>query len=242
MQFSYKTLLLTGALLTTLPIAYAAEEAEPFSFSANVAFTSDYVWRGLTQTDEGWAIQGGFDANHKSGFYAGTWASNVNFLDNSTDAVTEEADLEIDVYLGYGGELDNGFSYDLGVGRYIFPGAHCYLHYYFNEFILGLGYALPMGTEFGVSYNFSPEFTGYVGRAHHYMFEASHSLENGLGVSGHVGRQTFKDNPGDNYSYYGAALSYTINDFELSLNYSDTNEEQGKDAEERVFVTLSKEL
>ncbi|OAD18825.1 Conserved hypothetical protein CHP02001, partial [Candidatus Thiomargarita nelsonii] len=56
-----KTLLTTSVLLASLPTVQAAAEIGDFEFSANVALTSDYVFRGLTQTDEGWAIQGGFD-------------------------------------------------------------------------------------------------------------------------------------------------------------------------------------
>ena len=58
--------------------------------SANVAFTSDYVWRGMTQSD-GPAIQGGFDYEADGGFYAGIWGSNVNFNDG--------AGSELDLYL-----------------------------------------------------------------------------------------------------------------------------------------------
>ena len=60
--------------------------------SANVTFTSDYVWRGMTQSD-GPAIQGGFDFEDESGFYAGIWGSNVNFNDG--------AGSELDYYAGY---------------------------------------------------------------------------------------------------------------------------------------------
>ena len=50
--------------------------------TANVSFASDYVWRGMTQSD-GPAIQGGFDFEAESGFYAGIWGSNVNFNDGA---------------------------------------------------------------------------------------------------------------------------------------------------------------
>ena len=64
--------------------------------SANVSFASDYVWRGMTQSD-GPAIQGGFDFESESGFYAGIWGSNVNFNDG--------AGSELDYYAGYGFSL-----------------------------------------------------------------------------------------------------------------------------------------
>ena len=64
--------------------------------SANVSFTSDYIWRGMTQTD-GPALQGGFDFESESGFYAGIWGSNVNFNNGNGQ--------ELDYYAGYGFSL-----------------------------------------------------------------------------------------------------------------------------------------
>ncbi len=65
------------------------------TISGNVALATDYAFRGVSQTDESPALQGGFDATFgDSGFYAGTWASNINFG-------TGGANLELDVYGGY---------------------------------------------------------------------------------------------------------------------------------------------
>ena len=61
-----------------LPGVAAAEPAMPIS--ANVTFTTDYVFRGISQTDEKFAVQGGFDwSSEPTGIYAGAWASNVDF-------------------------------------------------------------------------------------------------------------------------------------------------------------------
>ncbi len=67
------------------------------SYTGNVAVATDYVFRGVSQTQERPAIQGGFDAAFDSGIYAGIWASNVNF---GTDTSTE-----MDYYGGYLGQL-----------------------------------------------------------------------------------------------------------------------------------------
>ena len=83
-------------------------ESSMGSFSANVALTSDYYFRGISQTNNDGAIQGGFDWSHDSGVYAGVWASNVAF--GSTN-------IEADTYIGYGNEV-SGFGYDLGWIRY----------------------------------------------------------------------------------------------------------------------------
>jgi uncharacterized protein (TIGR02001 family) len=119
----------SGALAQTPPPApapapAAAPAPEPdWTFTGNVGLFSQYVFRGLTQTNEKPAVQGGFDLGHKSGFYAGTWASNINWV---SDAVpppySVSASMEWDFYGGYKGSLPADFGYDLGVLYYYYPG------------------------------------------------------------------------------------------------------------------------
>ena len=87
-------------------------EARAQDVSANVAVTSDYVFRGVSQTRERPAISAGVDLTNE-GFYAGAWASNVDFGD-STDA-------EVDLYAGYRPEVA-GYALDFGVVGYLYPG------------------------------------------------------------------------------------------------------------------------
>ena len=99
---------LGAAVAAALSSGVAAAEV-----TANAAATSNYIWRGVTQTSDQAAVQGGIDWAGGPGFYAGTWLSNVNF-DNSDDG------YEMDVYAGWGGEA-GGFGYDLGVISYQYP-------------------------------------------------------------------------------------------------------------------------
>jgi len=96
------------------------------SVSANVSFTSDYIWRGMTQSD-GPAIQGGFDYASDGGFYAGIWGSNVNFNDG--------AGSELDYYFGYGFDM-GGFGVDIGYLAYDYPDNDSDLD--FEEIYVGL--------------------------------------------------------------------------------------------------------
>ena len=112
-----------GALFSVAPMSFAADEVEDikapsmldeFSFSANVGLYSDYVFRGYTQTQNEPAIQGGFDVEHSSGLYAGTWASNVEWTTASD--LMDKNSVEIDFYAGWATDLgfwDLGF--DIGV-------------------------------------------------------------------------------------------------------------------------------
>jgi hypothetical protein len=65
----------------------AALAQDPWSFSANIGAVSNYMWRGVTQTGDQAAIQGGLDVSHESGFYAGTWASNIDWDEGSSEDV-----------------------------------------------------------------------------------------------------------------------------------------------------------
>ena len=94
--------------------------------SANVSFASDYIWRGMTQSD-GPAIQGGFDYEADGGFYAGIWGSNVNFNDG--------AGSELDYYFGYAFEAGS-IGVDLGYIAYDYPKNKTGLD--FEEVYLGL--------------------------------------------------------------------------------------------------------
>jgi uncharacterized protein (TIGR02001 family) len=74
-----------SASLITVDQALAAD---PWSFSANIGAVSNYIWRGVTQTGDQAAVQGGIDVAHESGFYAGTWISNVDWDEGSSEEVT----------------------------------------------------------------------------------------------------------------------------------------------------------
>jgi len=97
---------------------FATAGAAQAELSANIATVSNYLFRGITQTDDGAAIQGGIDYSHESGLYVGTWMSNVDF------ASTSKEDAEIDLYAGFGNDIgDTGLSYDVGTIYYWYPGA-----------------------------------------------------------------------------------------------------------------------
>lgn len=141
----------TGALLSLslLPMTPALAQG-PWSFSANIGAVSNYIWRGTTQTDDGAAIQGGLDVAHESGFYAGTWASNIDWEGGGSQGVvgivpvaagaplTDEdgnfivigetagsdpssPKYELDFYAGYGFDVNDDLSIDLNTIYYAYP-------------------------------------------------------------------------------------------------------------------------
>lgn len=106
MKTSTKRTILAAAISSACLLTAMPSYAEG-SFTANASATSNYIWRGLTQTTNEAAVQGGIDYAHESGFYAGTWASNVNY--GAGDVYSYEHDM----YFGFSGESD-GIAYDFG--------------------------------------------------------------------------------------------------------------------------------
>jgi uncharacterized protein (TIGR02001 family) len=112
-------------------VAPAAEES-PHTLTGNVGLYSQYIFRGLNQTGGNPALQGGFDYSHSSGFYAGTWASNISWLKENASAfgppIVEQGtygrggSLEWDFYGGYKWGFAPDWTLDLGTLYYWYPG------------------------------------------------------------------------------------------------------------------------
>jgi len=128
--------LITTAVLGALAVpsfvfAADAPPAPDLTVAYNIGLYSQYIFRGLTQTDRGPALQGGVDLTHSSGFYLGAWASNISWLRDTnnayasapTTAYQKGGHLELDIYGGYRYTFANGVGIDLGALQYIYPGS-----------------------------------------------------------------------------------------------------------------------
>jgi len=112
-----KKIVFAAALAAVATPAFAQEEAaEPITVSGSVALVSDYRFRGVSQTDKEMAIQGGITVNHESGFYVGTWASNL-----AGWGTFGGSNMELDIFGGYVADL-GGASVDVGLTWYMYPG------------------------------------------------------------------------------------------------------------------------
>lgn len=217
-------LVLAAAALATQPaLAQDAEApAEDTSIlggelSGNVGFFTDYIYRGVTQTNNEAAIQGGIDWGHSSGFYVGAWGSNVDFNDG------DQASIEVDVYAGFGGAFDAlpALSYDVGAIYYWYPGATKSLDYDFWELYGSLGYDFDfLATSVGIAW--SPEFFGDTGDAFYYQFGVEVPLPYDVSFAANYNIQSFSESAQDDYQDWNAGLGYSVWDLDLSLTYSQT--------------------
>lgn len=217
------------AATATVALSGAAM-AEELKLSYNVGVTSDYVFRGVSQTQEDPAVQGGIDATYGIG-YAGVWASNVDFGANDPSA-------EIDFYAGVRPTVADT-SLDLGVLYYSYtkdkgltPGAYSYV-----ELKAAASRAVGPATV-GLAFYYSPEFPGKTGDAMYYEVNGSVPVLPKLTLSGAVGHQEI-DKAGD-YATWNLGLTYAVTDkLGLDVRYSDTDEHgYGKIYGSRVAVGL----
>ncbi|MET0307608.1 MAG: TorF family putative porin [Sphingomonas sp.] len=112
---------LAAALLLLIPAipAYAQETdpPKPLTVSGSVALVSDYRFRGVSQSDEEMAVQGGLTVSHTSGIYASVWGSNL-----SGWGTFGGANMELDLVAGFKTPLSSAVNLDVGVTWYMYPG------------------------------------------------------------------------------------------------------------------------
>jgi uncharacterized protein (TIGR02001 family) len=247
MRKSLITTAVLGALAApSFVFAADAAPASDFTASYNVGLFSQYIFRGLTQTNNKPALQGGFDVSHKSGLYIGGWSSNVSWLrDNGSSSLYNTGgSLEIDLYGGFKTELGKtGLGIDLGALQYYYPGAHntnlpkANTTELYGALTYGWLQAKLSGVVsndawgFGKKYGDGTVTNGDERGAYYAELNANVPLaDSGITALLHVGRQEFKD---ARYTAGGPDASYTdwkvglTKGFDGGVNigafYTDTN-------------------
>lgn len=226
-----KKILLSAACVAALAGGTASAEEEaagPWSIGGSITATSNYVFRGFSQTLEDPALQAGVTLSHESGFYAGFWGSNVNFGDGETD-------LEFDFIAGYGGALGESTSFDINVVYYTYPGAVSGSEFNFVE--IGGGITHDFGAlSVGVKVAYSPEFFGDVGDAFWGGLNVSVPLGDYVTISGNVGKQWYADVDDADYLHYDIGVTFAYENVSLDLRFIDTDVDPVADLVDEYFV------
>lgn len=219
-----KALALVAAVLTAGVLAPTAAAAADTSFAFNVGAVSDYRYRGISQTQLEPAVQGGIDLTLPQGFYLGTWASSIKWIDEFGG----DAHAELDFYGGWKGEVGAGLTLDVGALRYQYPNAvtaewtaNAFVSPNTTELYAALSYEMfTLKYSHAVSNLFGTDNSkgsGYID------LSASFDVGQGLLLAPHVGHQTVK-NAGDfSYTDYSLTLSKDFNGLVPSLAVVGTN-------------------
>ncbi len=212
-----------AAVLAALPMMSAPVFAE---LTGNVSATTNYLFRGVTQTADQAAVQGGIDWTNKSGVYLGTWASNVE--------IPTGGGTEVDIYGGWTTEFGSGkskFGLDVGAISYQYPqdttGASD-----FDEIYVGVSFGI-----FSAKYSTSSDVGDYLEVA------AELDLKKGRKLTLHYGDYDIDQSSTHPFAGAGVAdytdLSVSLSKDDWSFTISDTD---NTDDDYRVWLTWSKEI
>jgi uncharacterized protein (TIGR02001 family) len=245
-----KKMLGAGLVAAAIAASATTASANEFKWSFNIGATTDYVFRGISQTAENPTVQGGVDVSYGI-FYAGVWASGVDFGDTTAVGFPTRnvATLEADFYAGVKPTL-GPVTFDLGVIYYAYPGARdnfATTNVREQDYVEIKGGAsgavipfLPKLTLGGVVY-FSPDYTGEQGETWTTEATAAYELPalwkftptvSGLvgAVYGEFDANAAGRNPGfvaangeDSYLYWNVGLTLAIEKLSFDFRYWDTD-------------------
>ncbi len=230
----------------------------PGDLTGSLALTTDYVFRGISQTDSGPAVQGTIDYAYmfrdEIGIYAGIFGSNVDFDEVSGPGI-DRASAEFDLYGGVKGTV-SGVSWQLGFIHYAYPKASPSpnFDYDYTEVVGKLGYDFDvLAITAGV--NYSGDFFSETGEGVYYSADVTvplRFLPLDMKALGHIGRQTIENNARfgtPDYTDWLLGASATYKGFTLTVAYTDTDISKSecfpgsgltKTCEGRAVATLSK--
>jgi uncharacterized protein (TIGR02001 family) len=213
-----KSLLLLAVVGSALPAVSFAEEASPLSF--NVGAVSDYRYRGISQSRVKPALQGGIDYASPAGFYVGAWGSTIKWIKDGGGG----ANVEVDLYGGYKGEISKGLSYDVGVLTYQYPSHDLPVSPNTTE-VYG---ALTFGPA---TVKYSHSVTNLFGfddsKGSGYLDLSATFDVGGVGLTPHVGYQKVKNYSDASYTDYSFTVSKDLSGFLLSAAVVGTKTKDG---------------
>jgi uncharacterized protein (TIGR02001 family) len=145
MRYTLASAVALAAIAIAVPAHAADEPAPAFKASGSVALVSDYRFRGVSQSNNGFAIQGGITVSHETGLYGGFWSSNL-----AGWGTFGGPNLELDLFGGYKLPLGNG-TLDIGLTWYMYPGGADKTDFA-EPYVKLSGTAGPVGLTAGVAY------------------------------------------------------------------------------------------
>lgn len=224
------------AIAATSLLAVSASSHAALSSTVNLA--SDYTFNGVSQTMNDPTLQASFDYAADNGFYAGTWASNVDF------GTGEDTNIEWDAYIGKFYQLNDKVGLDTGIAYYTYHGDDASDTYNYPEAYAKFAYNSSMGdTEFNFWYSWD-----YFGLdVNHYIAMIAHTVEVSEGHSVKVSfdRSTSADenkwswDGDDAYNHYRVEYMTSFNGFDFNLAAENTSMDMDS-ADSRIVLGVSR--
>jgi uncharacterized protein (TIGR02001 family) len=193
-------------------------------FGGTLWLTSNYMYRGISNTDNNPAIQLELDYSYTPiGFYAYVWGSNIDFNDG-------ESDYEIDYGIGFAGAFNNDVGWDVGIVYYSYPDSSIKPEYDYFDAYAGISYtyeSILLKPTIGTTFWYSPEYFGEDDAATYIEANLNLTLPHDVSLSLHAGYQDVSGNKtsgpaGYDFADYSIGLAKNIIGIDMDLTYSNT--------------------
>ncbi len=218
------------ARLVTATVAVLAIANAHAGTSGNITLATDYVFRGVSQTNQDPALQAGIEYAADRGLYVGAWGSNISWLsDASTTLSPISSSLEVDLYGGYRGKFSDAVSFDVGALYYWYPGD---FPSGFNsadtlELYAGIGVAANEKLSLGAKYSYATtDLFGYANSdgSGYLDVTANLAVADGWAIGAHAGKQWIEGNRALEYTDWKLGVTKSFGSgFSVGLAYSDTD-------------------
>ena len=200
-------------ILAIVAMALITATAAQAQITGNLGLTSDYRFRGVSQTQNAPAVQGGIDYNHVSGLYIGNWNSSV-----SSQMYTNGAGVESDVFAGFRKQVFGNFVVDVGSYNYFYPRAGTNGSFDTNEIFAGIGY------KELITVKYSHALSNYFGTANsknsfYVQADAAIPLARNLQLVAHIGHTNVANSSSLDYTDYNVGLGYDLKGWNLAAKY-----------------------
>lgn len=209
--------------LCACSFAVTAQDESPAigQIGGSINLGTDYVFRGISNSNERPQVQADLNWSHSDGLYAGVWASNTDFGGPGNS-------MEVDPYIGHSAAIGaSDWSYDVGFWYYHYPGAQSDFDYWETYGILT--YTLDMlsitGSLWYADNYFGDDFFGDESSLAYHVI-VSYELPMGATASGRIGEQTYDEPAGlsdQDYTYYDIGASKNHWGLTFSLRWHDTD-------------------
>lgn len=215
-----------------------ASSAALADVSSTVNLTSDYMFNGVSNTDNGPALQASLDYSNANGFYAGTWATNVDF------GGSDDTNIEWDVYAGQYFQLNDKIGLDVGIAYYTYHGDSASDTYNYPEAYAKFGYSSSMGSS---ELNFWYSWDYFALDVNHYIAMIAHTIEvaPGHSIKFSADRSTSADknkwawDGGKSYNHVRIAYMTSWEGFDFDIAVEDTSMDIDT-ADARVVLSVSR--
>lgn len=202
-------------LLLISLILFFGKNAAAAEFSGYVAVMTDYVKRGVTQSEGDPALQLGGDVSFTNGFYFGAWASTIDI----SNGPTRQRDREVSYYAGYVIDVTKSWRISANAVAYEYPGQTGNVDYSYQEYSVGGSYDDRLWLDF----SYTPDLynTGY--SATNVELFAEWPFNGVWAIGGGAGYYDTSNLTGSAYQYWQLGITGSFKWVDVDLRFHDTD-------------------